>query len=100
MKEIKSFYIGSFLISALIFCYVLLGQKVLEFNYKNQGQGGDVINTDFGSFLAAQHALYINDFESASRMINDVQTENKSITQIRSLADFFNGKMPKHLSKQ
>ena len=96
MKEIKSFYIGSFLISALVFCSVLLGQKVLEFNYKNQGQGGGVVNTDFGSFLAAQHALYINDFESASRMINDVQTENKSITQIRSLADFFNGKMPKN----
>ncbi len=94
MKEIKSFYIGSFLIATVIFCSTLLGQKIVDLGHGNKEQGGEVLNTDFGSFLAAQHALYINDFESASKMINGIKTDNKNIAQIKSLTDFFGGKMP------
>ena len=96
MKGIKSFYTGPFLFAVVIFCSLLLGQKVFNLNSKNQGQGDTVVNTDFGSYLAAQHALYINDFESASKMIGEVKADNKNINQIKNLTEFFNGKIPQN----
>ena len=94
MKDIKSFYNMPFLITVITFCSCLLGQKVFETNLKDFYNKGEVINTDFGAFLAAQHALYVNDFENASKLINDVNADNKNVTQIKNLVDFFNGKMP------
>ena len=94
MKGIKSFYTVPFFITVVVFCSALLGQKVFDMSAKNQGQVGAVFDTDFGSFLAAQHALYINDFEKASKMIGEVKADNKNIKQIKSLTEFFGGKMP------
>lgn len=94
MKGIKSFYTVPFFITVVVFCSALLGQKVFDMGVKNQGQVGAVFDTDFGSFLAAQHALYINDFEKASKMIGEVKADNKNIKQIKSLTEFFGGKMP------
>ena len=94
MKGIKSFYTGPFLIAVIIFCSILLGQKVVEFGKNHPGQGTSVEDTDFGSFLAAQHAIYVNDFENASRMIADVKADNKNIASIKNLTEFFSGKMP------
>ena len=94
MKGIKSFYTGPFLIAVIIFCAALLGQKVFNTNSQTLGQGGEVFDTDFGSYLAAQHALYVNDFESASAMMAEVKTENKNIAQSKNLTEFFGGKMP------
>lgn len=96
MKRIKSFYTRPFLIAVVIFCSLLFGQKLFDISSRNKGQGGSVFDTDFGSYLAAQHALYVNDFESASKMINEIKTENKSITQIKNLTEFFGGKMPQN----
>lgn len=95
MKDIKSFYVGPFLIAAVAFCSVLLGQKVLDMGGEKTEEKGEVVNTDFGSFLAAQHALFVNDFENASKMIGEVKADNKNVAQIKNLTDFFSGKMPK-----
>lgn len=96
MKGIKSFYIGPFLIAVVIFCSCLLGQKVFDMNLRKIGQAGTVVDTDYGSFLAAQHALYVNDFDAASKMINSVKTDNKNVAEIKKLTDFFGGKMPEN----
>ena len=96
MKGIKSFYSGPFLLTVIVFCSVLLGQKVFESSVHNQWQGGNVASSDYGSFLAAQHALYINDFETASKMMAEVKADNKNIKQIKNLTDFFGGKMPQN----
>ncbi len=96
MKGIKSFYTGPFLLTVIVFCSILLGQKVFESSLHNQGQGGNIISNDYGSFLAAQHALYINDFETASKMMSEVKADNKNIKQIKNLTDFFGGKMPQN----
>ncbi len=96
MKGIKSFYTVPFFITVVVFCSALLGQKVFDMGVKNQGQVGAVFDTDFGSFLAAQHALYINDFENASKMISEVKADNKDIKQIKNLTEFFGGKMPQN----
>lgn len=96
MKGIKSFYTGPFLLTVVIFCSLLLGQKIFDSNLHNQEQGGEVVSNDYGAFLAAQHALYINDFDSASKMMAEVKADNKNIKQIRNLTDFFGGKMPQN----
>lgn len=96
MKGIKSFYTVPFFIAVVIFCSTLVGQKVFEMNSTKMGQGDAVFDTDFGSFLAAQHALYINDFATASKMISEVKVDNKNIAQMKNLTDFFGGKMPKN----
>lgn len=96
MKGIKSFYTVPFFIAVVIFCSTLVGQKVFEMNSTKMGQGGAVFDTDFGSFLAAQHALYINDFENAAKMIGEVKADNKNIAQMKNLTDFFGGKMPQN----
>ena len=96
MKGIKSFYTGPFLLTVVIFCSLLLGQKIFDLNLNNQEQGVEVVSNDYGSFLAAQHALYINDFESASKMMAEVKTDNKSVKQIKNLTEFFGGKMPQN----
>ena len=96
MKGIKSFYTVPFLIAVIIFCSALLGQKVFEKNQSSLANKDVVMDTDFGSFLAAQHALYINDFEAASKMMAEVKADNKSVAQIKNLTDFFGGKMPQN----
>jgi len=99
MKGIKSFYTGPFLITVVVFCSFLLGQKLFNVNSQNIGQGGAVVNTDYGSFLAAQHALYINDFDTASKMINEVKADNENVAEIKKITDFFGGKLPKNAEK-
>lgn len=99
MKEIKKFYIGVFLVAALVFCAVLIGQKIADFKSQNSGQGDIVFDSDFGNFLAAQHALYVNDFNRAAQMASMVKAENKTVADTQNLADFFNGKLPKNADK-
>ena len=96
MKGIKSFYTGPFLIAVIVFCSCLLGQKLFDASPQNMEQGGAVVDTDYGSFLAAQHALYINDFDTASKMIGEVKADNKNVAEIKKITDFFGGKMPKN----
>ena len=96
MKGIKSFYMGPFLIAVIVFCSCLLGQKLFDASPQNMGQGGAVVDTDYGSFLAAQHALYINDFDAASKMIGEVKADNKNVAEIKKITDFFGGKMPEN----
>ena len=94
MKEIKSFYTGSLLIAIIVFCSVFLGQKIAEINSEKVGQIESVADTDFGLFLAAQHALYVNDFTNASDMISKVQSDTDFVKNIKNITDFFGGKMP------
>ena len=94
MKEIKKNHTGMFFTLAMIIVVAFGGYKLFKNYQQNKGQSDEVINTDFGLFLAAQHALYINDFDTASAMINDIKSDKKIVNQIRNVSDFFNGKMP------
>lgn len=96
MKEIKKNYISIFFIFAIIFCIALVGYKTFKNHRQTMGQGDVVINTDFGLFLATQHALYINDFDNAATMINEVKADHKIVKQAKNIADFFDGKMPEN----
>ena len=101
MKDIKTFYLWSIFVAALIiFCGALWwnGGKTGDFD-----QFGAVESTNMGSFLAAQHAIYVNDFDSASKLLNDMDdAANKFelVKDSRELIGFLNGNLPtdvKHL---
>jgi len=96
MKEIKKFYINVFIIGVLVFCACFVGQKIASFNFSRHGQDDVVFDSDFGNFLAAQHALAINDFNSAAQMAGSVKADNKVVKDTQTLADFFNGKLPEN----
>ena len=96
MKGIKSFYNNNFFAVFVIavFCVFFVGL----YNFKNNRVDNNlgIPNTEYGSFLAAQHALYINDFDVASDMLNNVKTDVSSVVQIKTLVDFLSGKIPEN----
>ena len=96
MKEIKNFYIGVFLVATVVICSVLLGFELKNHSGDELKSDRTVINTNYGSFLAAQHALFVNDFESASKMLDSVNVDIKAVNQSKDLSDFLVGKMPKN----
>jgi len=97
MKDTKSFYRGTLLVGAVIVCSCFIGQKINDFFINNHVHTDSVEDTKFGDFLAAQHALYVNDFDSASKMLNTVDADIDIVNQSRGLSDFFTGKMPQNV---
>ena len=54
-----------------------------------------VPTTKYGAFLAAQHAIYVNDFESANEFIKSFPSnEYAPLKNSRMLAEFLDGKIP------
>ncbi len=97
MKEMKSFW--KILFSIFCFCCVcgLTVAVVRNIKSKHSQQVSLVADTDFGSFLAAQHALYINDFAAASNMIKNVNSDVVVVKDIKNFIDFFGGKLPSNV---
>lgn len=92
MKKAQTLLVGSLLIATV----AITGGAVWYHNYKNNNFENYVYPTSqYGAFLAAQHAIYVNDFESASEYANQLNDLDYPIVQsTRFLSDFLNGKMP------
>lgn len=97
MKDIKSFWTNIIFIAVVVICSIFLGQRLISVRSFNLAAPDSVEDTKFGDFLAAQHALYINDFESASDMLKKVDVDIDSVNQSKALSDFFIGQMPKNV---
>ena len=95
MKGNKSFYIKVFLITFGVFFAGVMVKNMLGLNMQDLAIVQPVKDTNYGLFLAAQHAVYTNDFDTASKMIDAVDADYKLIKQTKTLTDFLNGKMPK-----
>ncbi len=51
--------------------------------------------TKYGAFLAAQHAIYVNDFESVDDFVSAISDiEYDTVKNTRVLAEFLSGKIP------
>lgn len=58
---------------------------------------GDFETTKYGAFLASQHAVYINDFETASKYASYLDGVDYAVVQnTKLIADFLSGKMPEN----
>ena len=51
--------------------------------------------TQFGAFLATQHAVYVNDFDSATEYAGQLtDTEYPIVQSVKFLSDYLAGTMP------
>ena len=97
MKEIKSFYktiFGCFAVFCLCwFTAVIVGN--VRMSHEQQVSG--IKDTDFGAFLATQHALYVNDFATASAMMKNVHSDLDIVKGCKGIAEFFGGNIPENV---
>ncbi|MBR3510534.1 MAG: hypothetical protein IKN73_00535 [Alphaproteobacteria bacterium] len=96
MKGIKSFCSAGLITVFVVGLGYLIGTNTGFFGLLKRDVVSGVENTEYGNFLAAQHALFVNDFESASEMISNVKSDISVVSQTKVLADFFSGKMPEN----
>ena len=58
-----------------------------------------VPNSNYGSFLAAQHAIYVNDFDAAAQYSKNLDTSVGSVVKnTKIMADFLSGKLPEDVA--
>lgn len=89
-QKTSIFFIGACVAMAAL-C-TLGGYRV--FNAKKDTVNNE-ITTKYGAFLAAQHAIYVNDFESASKFTAEFSdVDYASVKNTRILSDFLSGKLP------
>lgn len=51
--------------------------------------------TQYGAFLAAQHAIYVNDFDNAAEFVKKLQDKDYAVVMnSRMIAEFLSGKLP------
>ncbi len=101
MKQIKTlFWVSGGLVA------VLVAISLMNTPVATSEPRGKIPTTSYGAFLAAQHALYTNNFDKADEFIAEIDenaADYKSVQEVRVLTDFLNGKMPANtdnLSKQ
>ena len=92
MRKIESLFITIGLFSAIGVCGGVLWHNL---NKPTTPEVYEFPSSEFGDFLAAQHAVYINDFNNAQRFaqsLGDVQIPVVQNTVY--IAEFLGGKMP------
>lgn len=90
MKDIKSFYTGVILVATIVVCSCFIGQTIKPYDVY---QRDHIVDTDYGLFLASQHALYVNDFNTASKMAERVKSDSPEVNYVKNLTAFFDGKI-------
>ena len=92
MKKIETLFIG-----ICLFALIAVTGGVIWSYTSTSGQGASYKfpESKYGAFLAAQHAIYVNDFESAAHFAGAVRDVDYPIVQnTRLIAEFLGGKMP------
>ena len=100
MRKIESIFI-----MVGLFASVTVTGGAIWHHVHRQGQGDayEFPATKYGAFLAAQHAVYVNDFESANKFTAQLQDVTYPVVlNTVYIADFLSGKIPKdaHLLKK
>lgn len=93
MKKTETFLIGAGLIAALIAVGTIMWKH--DYNKQTVPEFTSRQPTKYGAFLAAQHAIYVNDFERAmdfSKYFGDVEYPTAQST--RYMSEFLSGQMP------
>ncbi len=94
MRKIESLFIGAGLIAVV----TITGGTIWHHYHAKPDKLTHVYPaSNFGSFLAAQHAIYVNDFDAAAKFagqVNDV--EYTTIQNMHYLSRFLSGQMPEN----
>lgn len=93
-KQKTLFYIIFFAI------LIMVGVHLCDLRNSMSYQGPQEIKTQYGAYLAAQHAIYVNDFDSANRFVREFSdVDYESVQNTRILAEFLGGKIPENIEK-
>ncbi len=92
MRKIESLFVGAALIGALGVTGSLLWRA-------SHNDDSNVVHqyptTKYGAFLAAQHAVYVNDFDAAAEYTNVLRDTDYAIVQnTRMISEFLSGRLP------
>ena len=92
MKKAQTLFIGV----ALVAIIAVIGGAALYHNHlRSTVNNYEYPTTQYGAFLAAQHAIYVNDFDSAEKFSAHLNDTDYSIVQsTKFLSEFLNGHMP------
>ena len=92
MRKTETLFIGAALIVVII---VTGGAIWYACRDDNAARNYQYPTSQFGSFLAAQHAIYVNDFDSASKFAAQLtDTDYSTVQTTKFLSDFLSGRMP------
>lgn len=92
MKKIERIFISIGLLTALT---VTGGAIWQHYDNNNQASNHRFPETKYGAFLAAQHAIYVNDFDTAVQLSETLREEQYPIVQnTKYISEFLSGRMP------
>lgn len=94
MKKIESLFIGVGLLAVV----TVIGGAIWRDHVVGNTSGTyEFPAGKYGDFLAAQHAIYVNDFERASEFAAGLtDTEYPVVQNTKYLSDFLSGRMPEN----
>lgn len=93
MRKIESLFITISLFTLI----AITGGAIWNTTYTTKGQGEkyEFPTTKYGAFLAAQHAVYVNDFDTANKLTEVLRDVQYPIVQNTVyISDFLSGRMP------
>lgn len=91
MKNTGSLFIKIVLVGAIVAAGVILWNSDI-LHHENTSS---IQPTKYGDFLAAQHAVYVNDFEAASDFSEKLDVPDvPAVQNIKVMSAFLSGKMP------
>ena len=91
MKKTESLFISGLLLGAI----AVACSGIVEINKSGELRG--VPDSNYGSFLAAQHAIYVNDFDAAAQYGASLDTSAGAVVKnTKIMADFLSGKLPEN----
>lgn len=97
MAKLKTiFFIGLFAVVGIL-AYVASSRMISTGDFV---ESGELQPTKYGAFLAAQHAVYANDFDNANDFLADFADVEYDVAQeTRALVEFLSGKIPTNIEK-
>lgn len=97
MKKIETLFVGTGLIVALAAAGILVWNSLAP---RGATQPHQYPTTKYGAFLAAQHAIYVNDFERAAEFSSVLSDKDYAVVQnTRMMSEFLSGRMPADAKK-
>lgn len=92
MKKIESLFVTISLFAAI----AITSGAIWNTTHKmGQGEKYEFPTTKYGAFLAAQHAIYVNDFDTANDLTQNLRDIQYPIVQNTIyISDFLSGRMP------
>lgn len=93
MRKIETLFITISLAALIYVTGAEIWHKTQNINTSQNTQ--QMPETNFGTFLAAQHAIYVNDFDNATKFAQKLTDTHLPIVEnIVLISDFLNGQMP------